>query len=206
MNNLHKLSAVAAVVVLLNGCSGRVYTVPNPKLEDNKPVEGLITYQPVTVIELYKYTLLIDDNGNIIGREGSCAIKKFTKFSTRPDYTKPYLVKYEPGLIDRYTFKMDMNNGVLSSINSESNPTAGLADIAHVLPFFKAPAKAKAVAGARTGEPKLMPECNSGEKLIGIYFSPGAQPYEDLKKELGQTGSGGGGNDNGATMNKNNNK
>ncbi len=143
MSSLNSLITVALLTLGLIGCSGHLYTVVSPSLDGkDKKVEGVITYQPVNVIELYKTTMLVDEkSGNILGTStnGKCVEAKKIKFSVRADYSKPQLVGYAPGLLDKNKFGVTLKDGVIASVNSESDPTSGLKDLAAVLPFIKAP-------------------------------------------------------------------
>jgi len=176
---------IAALLVAfgLAGCSGHLYTVVSPTLAGNDTrVEGVITYQPQNVIELYKTTILVDDkSGNVLGTSatGGCIEDKKIKFSTRADYTKPQLVGYAPGLLERNKFGLTLKDGIVASVNSESDPTSGLKDLAAVLPFVKAPyGEIKSATVAPGGQPL----CNAGDKLIGLYSAPTILPFESIPK------------------------
>lgn len=183
MPYLKQLTTVVLFALGLTGCSGHLYTVVSPSLDGaNKKVEGVITYQPVNVIELYKTTLLVDDkSGNILGSSatGECVEDKKVKFSTRADYNKPFLVGYAPGLLERNKFGLTLKDGVVASVNTESDPTSGLKDLAAVLPFVKAPfGEIKLSAISPGGKPL----CNAGDKFIGLYSAPAILPFESMPK------------------------
>lgn len=183
MKFYYKLSVTVVLTLALGGCSGHLFTVINPSLTgDNKKVEGIITYQPVNVVELYKTTLLVDEkSGNVIGSSANadCSEDKKIKFSIRADYNKPQLVGYAPGLLDKYKFGLTLKDGVIASINSESDPTSALKDLAAVLPFVKAP------YGEITKAVKIplgKPLCNAGDKFLGLYQAPEILPFGELPK------------------------
>ena len=180
--NFSKLSAMV-LLITLTGCSGHLYTVVNPSLEGtDKKVDGILTYQPVNVIELYKFVLLVDEkSGNVKGslENGECLEDRKIKFSIRADYSRPQLIGYAPGLLDKNKFGLTLKDGVVASVNSESDPTSALKDLASVLPFIKAP----------FGEiiPSFLPSskkplCNGGEKFIGLYLAPDILPFDKLPK------------------------
>lgn len=43
----------------------------------------------------------------------------------RPDYERPYQLFYAPGLLEKYSFKTEFDQGVLKSINTDSTPDRG---------------------------------------------------------------------------------
>jgi hypothetical protein len=180
MPYLSRLTTVVLLALGLIGCSGHLYTIVSPSLGgQDKKVEGVITYQPVNVIELYKTTIRVDkESGNILGSSatGGCTEDKMVKFSTRADYSKPQLVGYAPGLLDKNKFGVTLKDGVIASVNSESDPTSGLKDLAAVLPFVKAPFGEKSNALPIEGKPL----CNAGEKFIGLYLTPKILPFESM--------------------------
>lgn len=183
MKPISKSIVVSLCVLSFTGCAGNLYTVINPTLSGtDKKVDGIITYQPVNVIELYKTTVYVDEKtGNATGSlsDGGCIEVKKTKFSTRADYNKPQLVGYAPGILDKNKFTLTLKDGVIASVNSESDPTSALNDIATILPFVKAPyAETKSALMQSVGKPL----CNAGEKLIGLYMAPGVLPFEDMPK------------------------
>lgn len=183
MASIFRLTAIAFIVTGLGACSGHLYTVVSPSLDGkDKKVEGVITYQPVNVIELYKTTILVDEkSGNVMGSAaaGDCAEDKKIKFSTRADYNKPQLVGYAPGLLDKNKFGLTLKDGVVVSVNSESDPTSALKDLAAVLPFVKAP---YGEIKSSTITPSGKPLCNGGERFLGLYSAPEILPFDSMPK------------------------
>lgn len=183
MLNVYRLPAIATLITALYGCSGQLYTVVNPTLDGkDKTVEGVITYQPVNVIELYKTTLLVDDAGSIKGSSvnGECQEDKKMKFSIRADYNKPQLLRYVPGPIDKNSFTISLKDGLIASVNTESDPTGGLKDLASVLPFVKPPYAPLQAAAAMPPKGKAL--CNAGERFIGLYLAPEILPFNEMPK------------------------
>jgi len=177
---MRNISTIVAIS-LLAGCSGTLYTVVNPNIPDNeeKKVKGVIVYGTINVIELYKTTVLIDKaSGNQKGvAPNDCTPEKKIKFSTRADYGNPSIIVYEPGFLETNKFGVTLDKGVLSGVNTESNPSAALTGIAAILPFVKAP---KAESSLLDGNGK--PLCNASPKLIGVYRAPSIQPFESVEQ------------------------
>ena len=169
--------------ILLYGCSGTLYTTLNPDLSDTSEVkiEGVIAYNSINVIELYKTSILTDKaTGNQIGSApGDCTPGNRIKFSTRTDYSKPYIINYNPGSWETNKFSVELANGVLKSVNTESTPSAPLAGVASILPFIT-PAKVAPAVVHPTGKP----ECSSGAKLIGVFHAPEIRPYDEYIVEV----------------------
>jgi hypothetical protein len=166
---------------LLSGCSGTLYTIVNPDIPETgeKKIKGVIVHGTINVIELYKTTVLIDkSSGNQVGvAPNDCTPEKKMKFSTRADYSNPSIVVYEPGYLETNKFGVTLDKGVLSAVNTESNPSAALAGIATVLPFIKAPKTESSFLGV-DGKPL----CNVSPKLIGVYRAPDIQPFESIEQ------------------------
>lgn len=183
--SFNKSLFVIVLAILLAACSGRIYTVVNPSLDGkDRMLNGVITYQPVNVIELYKTTLLVEESSNkVIGSSADkkCIEEKKVKFSIRADYNKPQLVGYAPGFLDKNKFGITLKDGLVLSVNSESDPTSSLQDLAAVLPFVKAPFAEKKAMIPPDGGGNL-PLCNAGDKFIGLFLAPDIQPFNELLK------------------------
>lgn len=81
-----------------------------------------------------------------------CEPKIGIKQVVRGDYEHPYQLYYDPGLLEKYTFKSEFEQGILKSLNTDSTPDRGetLKNIATVVAEI---AKvATAVAGFVPGE------------------------------------------------------
>ncbi|MCW8932097.1 MAG: hypothetical protein OQL19_17930 [Gammaproteobacteria bacterium] len=174
-----KMVLILISAFAVTGCSGKLYTVVNPDiLEDGtSKVRGVLVYNTINVIELYKTTVLVDkSSGNQLGSEPSdCAPDKLIKFSTRTDFNNPNIVVYEPGLLETNKFGVTLDKGVLSGVNTESNPSAALPAIAALVPFIKAPK-----AEANFVNPSGKPLCNASPKLVGVYHAPDILPFDQI--------------------------
>ncbi len=176
---MRNLFMVASLVLVLSGCSGKMYTIVNPNINDPKEgeqkLQGVIAYQSINAIELYILRTLVDkQSGNVIGHApDKCEPQKKIKLSVKPDYSSPYRIVYEPGLLESNKFGVVLKDGMLSSVNVESDPTKGASAIAELLPFFKAP---KIAAFMPTGKPL----CNAEPKFFGLFRAPDIRPFEDI--------------------------
>lgn len=174
---MKKLILLASILIL-NGCSGNVYTIVNPEIPDTdeKKIKGILVYETINVIELYQTSVLIDkSSGNQLGSAPhDCEPDKSIKFSTRTDFDNPNIIVYEPGLFETNKFGVTLDKGALAAVNTESNPAAALPNIASVLPFIKAPKTTASYA------PSGKPLCNASPKLIGIYHAPDILPFEAI--------------------------
>ena len=163
-----------AVLFLLAGCNGKLYTIINPELpqkDETKKIRGVLVYGTVNVIELYQNRILVDkSSGNQIGTAdtGECVPVYQMKFSTRTDYSNPSIIVYEPGLLETNKFGITLENGVLKSVNTESDPTEALENIATLMPYVAA--EKSAFIGKQL--------CNAGPKFIGVYKAPDILPFE----------------------------
>ncbi len=171
------LSLSLIVTIVLTGCSGHLYTVINPDIGNSKSVdkkiEGVLAYPVMDVIEVYETTALVDEKTkDIVAKAPNCVPERSSKFSTRADYSKPYQLKYEPGLFETNTFAVTLKDGVLASVNTSSDPSKSASAAAELLPFVAAP-KVAAV------EPKKK-FCNAQPKLVGVFVAPGVRPYSDI--------------------------
>lgn len=184
-------SAFSAAWFALSGCGGHLQTDTDPKLtgKDTK-VDGVITYPQINVIELYRTTLHVDPkSGNIVASLAAknCQATLVTRYAVRTDFSRPQVISYSPGFLDKNKFSVTLKDGVLASVNTESDPVSGLKDVAAVLPFVRAPyaERSVSIAGADLGAaPSPVLACNAGEKLLGVFATPEIQPYADLKKLL----------------------
>ena len=127
--------SIAAVGVLgfLVGCSGQVYTVPTPELDAKKKAyAGVLAYTPVNFIEISWTTAVLEKDTNKVLRTSSstnpqtkCTPRLQYKQVVRGDYDRPYQLFYDPGLLEKYNFKAEFDQGVLKSIGVDSAPDRG---------------------------------------------------------------------------------
>ena len=163
---------------LITACSGTLYTVINPDLEalgtEGRAVEGIIAYQVMDVVEVYQTTVFVDDDKNIIGRAPEdCQPKRSLKFATRADYSRPYVIKYEAGFLETNTFGVTLEDGVLTGVNTSSDPSKSATSTAALLPFVATPNAPEFVLGGN-------PFCNEQNALVGVFRAPGIRSFEEI--------------------------
>lgn len=126
--------SIVAVGVLgfLVGCSGQVYTVPDPPMDTKKRYEGVLAYFPVNFMEFSWTTAVLEEKTNKVLRtstgtipETKCIARLQYKQVMRGDYDRPYQLVYEPGFLEKYNFKAEFDQGVLKSIGVDSAPDRG---------------------------------------------------------------------------------
>jgi hypothetical protein len=173
-------------VLLLPGCSGQLYTVQNPLPDPNDPqkkIEGVIAYQLVDVVEVSYYSVLVDEKTKeIVGtaKNGKCEPKRIYKVGTRADFSKPYALNYDAGILETHTFGVELTSGVVTKVNSESHPSDALGAVAALLPW--APGIHAAAAAAAAPAVPGMKLCNDGEVLEGIFRAPAIKPSANMPK------------------------
>lgn len=173
-----KLIIYLTIFISISACSGHLYTVINPDLEASKDgeqvVEGVINYQVMDVVEVYQTTVLVDTNKKIIGKSpDECQPKRSLKFTTRANYNKPYIIKYDAGFLETNTFGVTLKGGVLTGVNTSSDPSKSATSTAALLPFVTSP-------NAPDFLPNDKPFCNEQNALLGIFEAPGVQAFDDI--------------------------
>lgn len=197
--------ALACAVMLLSACSGHLYTVENPtpvSTPSGLKYQGIPVYAQLNVIELYQLRAHVEDKtGKLLGTaaENTCVPMLKQVFSVRTDYSKRMFVRYEPGAFDSSKFALKLKDGALESVNADSDSTAGLKNLASILPFVtppygeKTPSDSASIAAADGADGKPKPDadsakkklaCNAEPKLIGLYEAPGVRSFDDLVQAI----------------------
>jgi hypothetical protein len=158
-------------MVMQYGCSGQLYTV-----DATGKSPGVRVYSPVLVIEESVNTVRIDDTGKVVatldGRVGArCHPTALQKIATYPDYTKPYHLVYDSGILEKYDFSVTLENGVLTSVNTKSEPDRG-----ETLKNLVAAAKDAAEIAAPLARDGIQP-CTSFPVLKDVYRYPELKKY-----------------------------
>jgi len=143
--------------------------------------EGVLAYQPTNFMEIYWTTSVL----KIVLRDGKpekssevertyqgtkpatrCEPQMVVKQVVRGDYERPYQIFYAPGLLEKYTFKAEFDQGVLKSINADSTPDRG-ETMKNITTAVAEAAKIAATA-ALTGGDETVHYCSDGPVLTYI--------------------------------------
>lgn len=145
---LRRAVGVTALTVLscgVIGCNGQIYTVKPPEWENGK-LKGVLAYPLVQFLEISYTTSVLKTKTipaqgnqpaktektteverifNDLSPNKHCKPTMVVNKVVRGDYENPYQLYYSPGVLEKYTFKADFDQGVLKSINAESTPDKG---------------------------------------------------------------------------------
>jgi hypothetical protein len=165
------------ILVLGYGCSGNLYTIDDPVNKDSVKLPGIRVYTPVLVIEESVNTAVIDDTGKVVATRdksvgAECYPTKVQKIATYPDYTRPYYLVYDSGVLEKYDFAVTLEKGVLTSVNMKSDPDRG-----ETLKNLVAAAKDAATIAAAVAPPAGIAPCTSLPVLKDVYRYPELKPY-----------------------------
>lgn len=117
------------LALFLLNCTGTIYTVKNPSF-DNGQTEGVLFYG----YQVVEKKVLLDRIRNlktgeithsmyeIPGTSKYCAPNIITKKVVEPDFSTVYAIKYDPAIFETIKFSVELDNGTLKSVNSESTP------------------------------------------------------------------------------------
>ena len=132
-STLFQAIVLIAAFGLLAGCNGRLCTLNNPKEEKvykgKDGYEGVLFFLPNHFFEISWTTAIVKD-GKVTHSSNALGDKKCTqdiriKGVVSADFGKPYQLVYDPGFLEKYTFKAEFDQGVLKSVNAESTPDRG---------------------------------------------------------------------------------
>ncbi|HVA12080.1 MAG TPA: hypothetical protein VNF99_02410 [Stellaceae bacterium] len=136
---------VLLVSIAVSGCTGTIMLTPLDPATLGNPgaiadlhssdagragYDGLLVYLPKQVLEIDRFTqvqTLARDNKTLI-LSGDCDSAKayVQKVVTIVDRNKPYLLHYEHGLLETFTFSATLtSDGALASVNTSSTPDQG---------------------------------------------------------------------------------
>lgn len=126
---------VVVMVMSFSGCSGHLYTVENAKkLECCKDqgdfYEGVRIYPPAAFYEVTWLTGVVNDKGELThtasGKDPKkCWPQAKRELVVRPDYSKTMQLVYKPGFLETNKFGVELKDGVLVKVNTESAPDKG---------------------------------------------------------------------------------
>jgi hypothetical protein len=115
--------ALGLAVVVVAGCSGKIETrklSPDAMTNTEDWVAGVIIYQPALFVEISSKTTLVEGGklqGSAASNPPACVPVQAEKTVALPDLKNPYQIRYEPGLFDANTFGVQLQTGVLASVN-----------------------------------------------------------------------------------------
>lgn len=159
-----RTAVVIFPLLALLGCSGEVsmmrLNLANVK-EDQK-IKGVVVYLPRLVRATYAMTQYKDDGGRI---SSECTQVRFDKLDVVPDTTAPYAIVYRPELFSTHKFSVSVSNGLLTTINTESE--SAVAKTLETLASAAQKAATVAAPGARVA-PGARPDCNTTQQLIEV--------------------------------------
>jgi hypothetical protein len=159
------------LLIVCTGCMGKIYMVRSPEIKNNEPFEGVIVYQPKPLILVVETTQLQDKDGKILGSsdEGACTPVPSYEITSVPNYKETYIIKYDHGLLESGKFSLELNNGVISKINSEYSSAAkdALGVVQEILGTVKTMKGLTATLGVKEiqSSKSAKPACNAGKKI-----------------------------------------
>lgn len=127
-----KRALVAGLIAVLGlpGCTGSV-KVEKLSLPDdgaiNNPIEGVVHYPLAYFVEVSATNTLVSKDGKVLGRavDRTCQPIRSEKLVLRGDLANPYRIYYKPGLLENNKFGVQLAQGVLTAVNTESQPDRG---------------------------------------------------------------------------------
>jgi hypothetical protein len=183
--------AVLVILILLNGCAGKMYTVLELKPDALGRIEGVIVYQPRTLVLGYATTHFQDEKGKIVGSSADFTCIPILSYEIiyAPDYGKKSAIYYDAGLLETKKFSLELDKGVLYKLNYESTSTAK--EALDVVQGIIGTAKEISIAIPKGIQPPAgeKPPCNVGKSVVSIdniedILKKGI-PKEGPKKETG---------------------
>lgn len=129
-----KLAGMLLLWIILGGCSGQIYTVTKAKPENRGNAgefrKGIRAYPPKLFLEVYEFRAYVQDGKLLRTTAGDtndtkCESNRIENIVTRPDYSDPYDLVYEPGFLESREFSLTLKDGMLTAINIKSTPDRG---------------------------------------------------------------------------------
>ncbi|CRM76413.1 hypothetical protein [Pseudomonas sp. 24 E 13] len=124
------MKSMLVLIPLLTGCSGAVYTVPNPKIDADGRIKGVLVYGYQVVDKKTSLDRIRNPKTGEITH--SAYKKKGTSEYCEPDarvdrvavadYSKPYAVQYDQAWFEAAKFSVTLDKGMLASVGTESTP------------------------------------------------------------------------------------
>ncbi len=177
-----RIGLVVICTLIGGGCVGSIYSERNPTIRDAEPFRGILFFQPIPVLVTYATNQLIAGSPKVVvgSAPDACTPVTTEKLEEIPDYTTPYRIYYEPGLLESGKFSVTLEQGVVKTVNSAYVPgTQELIDLTSAAAELAAAVGPLAVVPS-PGAP--LPPCNSGSTIVGI------RPVEQLSTPVVQPG------------------
>ena len=181
---------VLFTIFAVAACSGNLYTAKNGA--ENEREAGVYVYPPAAFVDIYEKTTFVTKEGVLLaskagvdmnGEKIKCVPETFQKFVIRPDYQNPSRIFYSPGILEENTFGVELEQGMLKSVNTTSKPDRGqtLKAVSDTVPNFMPLAQAmnilsepstKSLVFGEPEKPKI--QCNSTPQFVETKYAPKA--------------------------------
>jgi hypothetical protein len=99
------------------------------------------------------------------GDNATCKPIRSFEITSITDYTKPYVVGYDPALFESKKFSLELDKGVITKINNES--TSAAKEVLDVFQGTLGTSKEISTKAAVVPSEGAVPACNIGKKIIG---------------------------------------
>ena len=131
---LPRSALLGATLLALAACTGTVKEEPVQRTETGDlPAtdSGVIFYPPAYFLEVSQTTVVIDKKGQLLATADSadpktrCVPILSKKLVLKADLNSPRRVYYASGLLENNKFAVEFADGMLKSVNTESQPDRG---------------------------------------------------------------------------------
>jgi hypothetical protein len=129
LSSMKKILILVLFSMFFAGCSGKIYTVRAPEFKNNK-TEGVLFYgykikEKSLVLDRIRNTKTGEITHSMYEPKDSskyCAPNIKKQKVVVADYETMYAIKYKPGWFETNKFSVELEKGMLKSVNSESTP------------------------------------------------------------------------------------
>jgi hypothetical protein len=175
MKSQRMVLVLVGLTGLLSGCTGevrmKVWTQPAlMEALQKEGIQGVIGYYPKAVIEISELIQYVDKDGKVVPGI-VCKRVSIQKVVTVTDYDHPYQVYYVKGVLEANKFGVQLNNGIIAAVNTESTPDQGktIANLGEAAGSF---AKIAAGPAAPVPIPPGAPDCNGTPTFVRYEALP----------------------------------
>jgi hypothetical protein len=174
-----------AILALAPGCANKFYTA---KLDSDlnvakggdgkrsQQIDGVIVYMPKRIMMIFEFTAFEDAAGNVIATadgQGArrCLKQQHVEFKTQPDYSQPYALRNVPSQFASGSLEVHLTDGMITSVNSSSDPQldetiTALANAAEKAAGIAMKGAALAEVQAEVDEPAGTKLCNAAPVFV----------------------------------------